>query len=168
VLIGTVPVDFRAGIFGGHACSLEPLKFVDTNVEQVVMAPGEFKGVYLEFGGGLSLSDILFDPPEGTPDCLLDIRAAITTAVYYRGGRRLGTIGGRQKVSVDVKLLCTLGGHADWASFVQLDEAKKLTVGGSAKACGTLGICPFCLEGCKEVVIKGVLTGGGVDYFVDY
>jgi hypothetical protein len=165
VLILRVPVKFQAGIFAGHACSTERLKFIDPEVEQVLGAPRDFSGVYLEYGGGLSLAEILFGK-KGS--CLFDIRAHITTALYYRGGPRLGTIGGRQKVSVDVDLTCALYGHADWASFLALDTAGQLTVGGSAKVCGKVGICPVCARGCKEVVIKGVINDGGIDYFVDY
>jgi hypothetical protein len=163
VIIG-IPVDFRAGIFAGHACSLEPLKFIDPEVEKVVQKPGEFSGVYLEYGGGLSLSDILF----GESSDLLDVRADITTALFYQGGPRFGRIGGKYKVSADVKLLYIIGGHVDWALFVILDSAGELSITGEANVCGEIGICPFCEEACAGIAIKGVLNDGGIDYFIDY
>jgi hypothetical protein len=164
VIILGIPVDFRAGFFAGHACSLDALHFVDPEADQVIQQPGEFSGVYLEYGGGLSLSDILF----GESTDLLDVQANITTALFYQGGPRFGRLGGRQKVSVDIKLLYVLEGSADWAVFVVLDTSGQLTVGGSADVCGRLGICPFCVKGCKGVTIKGVINDNGIDYFIDY
>jgi hypothetical protein len=164
VVILGVPVNFRAGIFAGHACSLDALKFIDPEVEQVVQQPGDFSGVYLEYGGGLSLSDILF----GESSDLLDVRADITTALFYQGGPRFGRFGGRQKTSVDIKLLYVLEGSASWAVFVIVDTSGQLTLGGSAEVCGRIGICPVCEEGCKSVSIKGVINDGGIDYFIDY
>ncbi len=164
VVILGAPVDFRAGMFAGHACSLDALKLIDPEVEQVLQQPGEFDGVYLEFGGGLSLSDILF----GESSDALDVRADISTALFYQGGPRFGRIGGRQSVNVDVKLLYVLEGSAGWTVFVVLDTANQLTVGGSAQVCGRIGVCPFCVEGCKEVKVTGVIKDNGIDYFIDY
>ncbi|HHY84463.1 MAG TPA: hypothetical protein GYA07_02840 [Verrucomicrobia bacterium] len=164
VVIVGIPVDFRAGIFAGHACSLDALRFIDPDVEKVVMQPGEFTGVYLEYGGGLSLSDILF----GESTDLLDVRADITTALFYQDGPRFGRIGGRQKTSADIKLLYVLGGHVDWAMAMVLDSAGELIVAGEANVCGRIGICPLCKEACAGISIKGVLNDGGIDYFIDF
>jgi hypothetical protein len=162
VILG-IPVDVHAGLFAGHACTLDPLIFIDPDVAQVLNNPVSFSGIYIEYGGGLSLSEILF----GTSTCLLDVEAGVTTALYYEGGPRFGTIGGRQKMSVDVSLLCLVSGHVDWATFIQL-TAGQLTLGASAEVCGSIGPCPFCIEGCKGITVKGVLTTGGIDYFIDY
>jgi hypothetical protein len=164
VLVLGIPVDFNAGIFAGKACSLDPLIFVDPEAQQVLNDPLGFSGVYLNFGGGLSLSDILF----GTSSCLLDVRASIGTALYYQGGPRFGTIGGRQKTALDIDLLCVLSAHVDWAVFIVIDTSGQLTVGGSANVCGKIGICPVCVKGCKGVTVKGVVNDGGIDYFIDW
>jgi hypothetical protein len=100
--------------------------------------------------------------------CILNADASITTAYYYQGGASLGTIGGRQKMALDIALLCVLSGHLDFAQFLALDTSGKLTVGGSANVCGSIGPCPFCVSGCKGVTIKGVVTTHGIDYFIDY
>ena len=163
------PVFFQAGIFAGHACSLGPLKFVDEEADQVLGSPATFSGIYIQYGGGLSLTEALqqFIPVSFPLRDLFDVQAHITTALYYKDGRRFGAIGGRQKTSVDITLFA-LGGHADWAEFMALNSAGQLTVGGKAKVCGSAGPCPLCVKACKGVTITGVLNEGGVDYFLDY
>ena len=99
--------------------------------------------------------------------CLLDIEANTTTAIYYEGGPRFGTIGGRQKMGVDVSLLCVVSGHVDWSVFMQLMYGQ-LTLGASADVCGSIGECPFCASGCKGITVNGTLTTGGIDYSIDY
>jgi len=157
----------QAGIFVGHACSLDLLKFIDPEAEQVLGDAGGFSGVYLQYGGGLSLSEILFH----TSSCLLDLEATFNTAEFYQGGPRLGKFGGRQKFALDASLLCVLSGHADWAEFMSVDTTAnpaKVTIGGSAEICGTIGKCPFCLSKCAGITVKGVVSTGGIDYFIDY
>ena len=99
---------------------------------------------------------------------MLNADASISTAYYFQGGASLGTIGGRQKMAVDISLICVLSGHLDFAEFLALDTSGKLTVGASANVCGSVGPCPFCVSGCKGVTIKGVVTTHGIDYFIDY
>lgn len=165
VLVLGIPVDFTAGIFAGRACSLDPLRFVDPEVEDVLIVKAdEFTGVYLAFGGSLSLSDILF----GGSSCVLDVGAHVNGALYYQGGPRFGSIGGRQAVGVDVSLICIISASADWATAMRLDSAGKLTIQGSARLCGKIGACPFCLKACKSLKVTGVVTDGGVDYDIDF
>ncbi len=45
VLILGVPVDVQAGVFAGHACTLDPLKFIDPEAEQVLQDPMGFSGI---------------------------------------------------------------------------------------------------------------------------
>ncbi len=163
VLILGIPVDVQAGVFAGHACTLDPLKFIDPEADQILHDPMGFSGVYVEYGGGLSLSEILFR----TSTCLLDVEANTTTAIYYEGGPRFGTIGGRQKMGVDVSLLCAVSGHVDWSVFMQLMYGQ-LTLGANAEVCGSIGPCPFCVSGCKGITVTGTLTTGGIDYSIDY
>ena len=163
VLILGIPVDVQAGVFAGHACTLAPLTFIDPDASVILHDPMGFSGVYVEYGGGLSLSEILFR----SSSCLLDIEANTTTAIYYEGGPRFGTIGGRQKMGVDVSLLCVVSGHVDWSVFMQLMYGQ-LTLGASADVCGSIGDCPFCVSGCKGITVTGTLTTGGIDYSIDY
>jgi hypothetical protein len=162
-----VPVDMQAGLFVGQACTLDPLKFVDPDVEQVLVnSQVPFSGVYVEFGGGLSLSEILGYSSAG---CVLDLRASITTAYYWQGGASFGTIGGRQKMAVDASLFCALNGHADWAGLFALDSATHaLTVGGEANVCGSIGPCPVCFSGCKGVTVVGTASPQGLHYAVHW
>jgi hypothetical protein len=161
-----IPVEMKAGLFAGHACSLDPLRYVDPDVEKVLLNhPSDFSGVYVQYGGGLSLSDLL---GLGGAGCLLDANATVSTAYYWQGGASLGTIGGRQAMGVNLSLLCVLSGELDFAEFLAVDTSGQLTIGGSADACGSIGPCPFCISGCKSVTIKGVVSTHGVDYFVDY
>ncbi len=160
-----VPVDFTAGIFAGKACSLDPLRFVDPDVEAVLIVnASEFSGIYLAFGGGLSLSQILF----GTSSCFLDVSAHVTYAVYYQGGPRLGSIGARDKTRVDVDLICIISASAEWGTAMRLDSEGKLTLQGQARLCGKIGACPFCLKACKTLTVTGELGVGGVDYHIDF
>ena len=165
VTILGIPVDFDAGIFVGQACSLDPLRFVDPEVEDVLIVKAtDFSGLYVQFGGGLSLSEILF----GTSSCFLDISAHATYAMYYQGGPRLGSIGGRQKFKVDVDLICIISASAEWGTAIRLDSIGKLTVQGQARLCGKIGCCPFCLKACKSLKVTGVLSDGGIEYDIDF
>ena len=165
VLILGIPVDFNAGIFAGKACSLDPLRFVDPEVEDVLIVNAtEFTGIYLQFGAGLSLSDILF----GTSSCFLDVGAQVNGALYYQGGPRFGSIGGRQKVGVNVDLICIISASAEWATAMRLDSVGKLSVQGQARLCGKIGACPFCLKACKSLKVTGIVSDGGVDYSIDF
>ena len=165
VLVLGIPVDFTAGIFAGRACSLDPLRFVDPEVEEVLIVKAdEFTGLYLAFGGSLSLSDILF----GGSSCVLDVGAHVNGALYYQGGPRFGSIGGRQKVGVDVSLICIISASADWATAMRLDSTGKLTIQGSARLCGKIGACPFCLKACKSLKVTGVVSDGGIAYDIDF
>jgi hypothetical protein len=160
-----IPVNMKAGLFAGHSCSLDPLQWVDPDVNKVLLNnPSDFTGVYVQYGGGLSLSDLLGI----SAGCLLNADATVSTAYYWQGGTSLGIIGGRQAMGVKLSLLCVLSGELDFAQFLALDTSGAITVGGSAQACGSLGPCPFCVSGCKSVTIKGVVSTHGVDYFVDY
>ncbi|MEI6569587.1 MAG: hypothetical protein WCR20_23120, partial [Verrucomicrobiota bacterium] len=165
VVVLGVPVNFLAGIFAGKACSLDPLLFVDPEAQEVLIVKAEnFTGVYLAFGGSLSLSDIIF----GGSSCVLDVNAHVNGALYYQDGPRYGNIGGRQKVGVNVDLICIISASADWASAMRLDSTGKLTMQGSARLCGKIGACPFCLKACKTLKVTGVVTDGGIDYAIDF
>jgi hypothetical protein len=165
VTILGIPVDFNAGIFAGHACSLDPLKFIDPEVEEVLIVNvTEFSGIYLQFGAQISLSDILF----GSSSCLLDVTVNANDALYYQGGPRFGSIGGRQKFGVSADLICIISAEASWATGFRLDSEGKLTLAGKARLCGKIGACPFCLKACATLAITGTLTDGGVDYSIDF
>jgi hypothetical protein len=167
-----IPVDLQAGVFVGKACSLDPLKLVDPECGQVLGNPVGFAGTYVAYGASLSLSEILFR----TSSCMLDIDASVSSALFYEGGAASQKVGMRQKMALEVSLLCLISGHVDWASFSSLQHTGSitdpygytLTLGGSANLCGKIGACPFCLEGCKGITIKGTVNTGGVDYYVDY
>lgn len=165
VTILGVPVDFNAGIFAGHACSLDPLRFIDPEVAEVLIVNAtEFSGIYLQFGAGISLSDILF----GSSSCLLDVSLNVQNALYYQGGPRFGSIGGRQKEAVSVDLICIISADASWATGFRLDSEGKLTLAGKARLCGKIGACPFCLKACATLGVTGTITDGGIDYSIDY
>ena len=167
-----IPVDLQAGVFVGKTCSLAPLKLVDPECGQVLGNPAEFAGIYVAYGASLSLSEIIFR----TSSCMLDIDASVSSALFYEGGATNQMVGMRQKMALEVSLLCLISGHVDWAAFSSLEHRGSitdpygytLTMGGSANLCGKIGACPFCLEGCKGITIKGTVNTGGVDYYVDY
>ena len=165
VVILGIPVDFTAGIFAGKSCSIDPLVFIDPEAPKVlIVAISDFSGIYLQFGGGLSLSEILF----GTSSCLLDIGANVTSALYYQGGPALGSIGGRQKITVNVDLICIISASAEWATAFRLDSIGRLTLQGEARLCGKIGWCPVCLKACKSLTVTGTIGDGGIDYEVDF
>jgi len=167
-----IPVDLQAGVFVGKTCSLAPLKLVDPECGQVLGNPAEFQGVYVAYGGGLSLSEIIFR----TSSCMLDIDVNLSSALFYEGGAGSHKVGMRQKMAMDVSLLCLISGRMDWASFSSLKETLppsippvfELVMGGSANVCGKVGVCPFCVRACKGITITGVVNNGGIDYFLDY
>jgi hypothetical protein len=162
-----IPVDITAGIFVGHACSLDPLIFIDPEAPKVLDNAPSFTGIYVQFGGSLSLSELLF----GTSSCFLDMEAGVTSATYYMDGPRSGKLGMRQKTSVEIEVLCLISGHVDIALFSSLSSGPnglELILGGEADACGEIGYCPFCVEGCVGITVKGIVNDGGVDYSVDF
>jgi hypothetical protein len=162
-----VPVNVQAGLFAGHACSLDPLRFIDPEADKVLNHAAEFSGIYVAFGGDLSLSDILFNESS----CALDITAGVTTATYYEGGPRSGKIGMRQKVSVDASLLCIISAHVDVALGTSVSvgpSGLELVLTGEANVCGEIGYCPFCVEGCIGATLSGIVNDGGIDYSFDF
>ncbi len=162
-----VPVDIQAGMFVGHACTLEPLIFIDPEARKVLDNATSFTGIYVQFGASVSLSEILF----GTSSCFLDLEVGITSAMYYMDGPRSGKIGMRQKKSIDAEVICLISGHLEMASFASLQlgpDGFEMILGGSAELCAEIGSCPFCLEACVGVTIKGIVNDGGVDYSVDF
>jgi len=168
ILILGIPVDVQAGVFVGKACSLDPLTFIDPDANQVLGGNAmEFSGIYVEFGAGLSLSDILF----GGSSCFLDVEVTEASAVYYNGGPSKQQLGMRQKVAMDLSLLCLLSGNASLTMFGTLTHSSsgyELDIGGNAQICGSIGPCPFCISGCKGITVTGVVNSGGIDYHVDY
>jgi len=163
-----IPVDVQAGIFAGKACTLDPLNWVDPNAGKILNDPLGFTGIYLQYGGGLSLSEILFD----TSSCFLDIEAHESTAVFYEGGPRSGKLGFSQSYSLGLRLACLIEGSADVtlgaaASFTP-PSSYEVDLTGAAQVCGKLGACPFCVSGCKGITIRGSVKNGGVDYSIDY
>ena len=165
VVILGIPVNFTAGIFAGHCCSLDPLLWVDPDAASVLIVNvSDFTGVYLAFGGGVSLSDILF----GTSSCLLDVSATVNYALYYQGGVFLGSIGGSEKITVEADLICIISASASWGVAMRLDSVGRLTMVGEARLCGKVGWCPACLKACKTLKITGVVDTGGVDYDIDF
>jgi hypothetical protein len=166
IIILGVPVDVQAGLFAGKACTLAPIVFVDPDAGKVLGDPLGFAGVYVQFGGGLSLSEILF----GVSNCFLDANAMVSTAVYYEAGPSSGKLGMRQKLALDLRLLCLIEGHADVTMFASAEfgsDGYILILGGEANVCGELGYCPFCVEGCAGVSIRGEVRDGKIDYHLD-
>ncbi len=164
VTIIAVPVDFNVGIFAGHACSIDPLKFIDPEAAEVLIENiTDFTGVYLQFGARVSLSDILF----GSSSCLLDVTVSANNALYYQGGPRFGIIGGRQKMGVSADLICIISAEGSYATGYRLDTEGKLTLAGKVRLCVKVGACPFCVKACGSVGIKGIIGTGGIDYSID-
>ncbi len=166
ITIVGIPVDINAGLFVGKACTLTPLLFVDPEAGKVLGDPLGFRGVYVQFGAGLSLSEILF----GTSNCFLDAEVSVTSATYYSDGPRSGKLGMRQKLALDVSLICLIKGHADLSIYSSLEagpDGFKLVLGGEANLCGEIGFCPFCVSGCVGMGIRGEVGDGGVDYSID-
>ncbi|EEF58887.1 LamG domain-containing protein [Pedosphaera parvula] len=162
-----VPVNVQAGLFAGHACSLDPLRFIDPEADKVLDHATEFTGLYIAFGGDISLSDILF----GESSCALDITIGVTTATYYQDGPRSGKIGMRQKVSGDASLLCIISAHVDVALGTSISSGPsglELMLKGEANVCGEIGYCPFCVDGCIGATLTGIVNDGGIDYSFDF
>jgi hypothetical protein len=163
-----VPVDVQAGVFVGKACSLAPILFIDPEATNVLsLPPNEFAGIYLEFGAGLSLSQILF----GESDCFLDLGVTVSYAVYYDQASSVEQIGTRQTLGMDASLLCLISGNATLTMFGTATHSPSgfdLEVGGTAQLCGSIGPCPFCITGCKDITVTGDVGTGGIAYHVDF
>lgn len=166
ILIIGIPVNVSAGLFVGKACRLNPLLFIDPEAGKVLGDPLGFRGVYVQFGGGVSLSEILL----GVSNCFLDVEATVTTATYYSDGPTSGKFGMRQKLALDLSLICLISGHADLALFASAEIGSggySIIIGGEANLCGSLGPCPFCISGCVGLTVKGEVSDGGIDYSID-
>jgi hypothetical protein len=160
---GAYSLSADVGIFAGKACRPDPLKLADPHIEEVLPTFTDFSGIYLQYGGVFPLTQLIGIPPS----CVLRADGVANYAFYYRGGPRLGTVGGRMKLGLDVELLCVIGGHIDYGAAIQA-SGSELSFTGSANVCAKVGVCPFCLEKCAGITIKGVVNDGGVDYFVDF
>jgi hypothetical protein len=166
-LIGPVPIEFKAGIFAGHACSLDPLIYIDPLATNVLNNAGAFSGIYIQYGGGVSLSKILF----GTSSCALDVEATISNSQFFQGDLDSLTLGIMQKNTIELSLLCVLSGEIDSTMIATASKTPsgfQLMLIGSDRLCGQVGPCPFCIQGCKTITIKGVLKQNGYDYSLDY
>jgi hypothetical protein len=161
-----VPVDVQAGVFVGKACSLAPILFIDPEATNTLSLPAsEFAGIYLEFGAGLDLSQILF----GTSSCFLDLGVNVSYAIYYDQTSMETQLGTRQTLGMDASLLCLLSASASLTMFGTATESPSgyaLELGGDAQFCGSIGPCPFCISGCKSIYITGTVKSGGIDYTV--
>lgn len=167
VYIGPLPVNFQAGFFAGHSCSMDPLIYVDPDVTNALPNATSFTGVYIQYGGSLSLSQLLL----GEADCALDVEALISTQQYFEGGPGSVTIGFRQKEGLDASLLCCISGSATvilGASGGIGPQGPQLNLLGSTEFCGSLGPCPACVSGCKTFTVSGSLTEQGVDLHLDF
>jgi hypothetical protein len=168
ILVIAIPVDVQVGIFAGKACSLDPVKFIDPQADQVLGPNANgFTGIYVECGGGLSLSDIIF----GSSSCLLDVDATVSTAYFINGSPGQQQIGMRQTDELDLSLLCVLSGGASttmYGSAEHFASGYQVILGGSAQICGSIGPCPFCVSGCKGITISGTVEKGGIEYKVNY
>jgi hypothetical protein len=67
-----------------------------------------------------------------------------------------------------VSLICIISASADWATAMRLDSVGKLTVQGSARLCGKIGACPFCLKACETIKVTGIVDDGGIDYKLEF
>ena len=168
-----VPINANGGIFVGEACSLSPILWIDPQASSTLAANNlnNFSGIYVECGAGLSLSEILF----GESSCFLDIGANISGAVYYECTSWPSvSIGMRQTISLDASLLCLISGSASltMSEIAQCSDfptsGYSLTLAGDAQVCGSIGPCPFCISGCKNISVVGTVKKGGIDYSVNY
>ena len=159
---------FKPACLPARPAPWNPLTFVDPDASSVLGEnPQEFVGIYVEYGGGLSLSEILF----GQSSCVIDIEVTQSDAVFYDGGASTMKVGMRQNDSMDLSLLCVLSGGADLEMFESLRHGPggyALDLGGSAQICGSIGPCPFCVSGCKGITVTGEVTPGGISYHVSY
>jgi hypothetical protein len=155
----------EVGFFAGKSCSPDPFKMIDPEMNQVLQGdPLAFRGIYVQYGGRFPLTQLIGIPPS----CLLRADGWANNAIYYDWSvPPVGRLGGRQKVGLDVELLCVLGGSISWAVFASV-SGQEIILGGQGEVCGKIGVCPFCIEGCAGLKVTGVLNDGGVDYDVDY
>jgi len=167
-----VPVNANGGIFVGEACSTAPILWIDPLASSTLQANGltSFSGIYLDGGVSLSLSEILFQESS----CELDLGADISDAVYYESSGELNnvSIGTRQSIAMNASLLCLISGSCSvtLSDIYQatLPSSFKLTMAGDAQLCGSIGPCPFCIFGCKNIYITGSVGTGGINYHVDF
>ena len=160
---GAYSFSAELGFFAGRTCRPEPLKMVDPEVEVMLANPTDFTGIYVTYGGKFPFTQLIGVPPS----CFFRADGSMKTVLYYQGGPRSGMFAGRLKIGIDVELLCILGAHVDYGPFLKV-SGTELSFGGTAHVCGKLGVCPFCVEGCADLTIKGVVNDGGIDYFVDF
>jgi hypothetical protein len=80
----------------------------------------------------------------------------------------------RQTISLDASLLCLISGSASltMSEIAQCSDfptsGYSLTLAGDAQVCGSIGPCPFCISGCKNISVVGTVKKGGIDYSVNY
>jgi hypothetical protein len=107
----------------------------------------------------------------GKFSCLLNADARLTYVNYYLGGPSGANFGYWESRDIDFSLFCALSGSVSMTLGGQVTKDASgfhLEVTGSGQACGQLGPCPFCLQGCKTITIKGVLMPSGINYYLDY
>jgi hypothetical protein len=95
----------------------------------------------------------------------------VSYAVYYDQASSVEQIGTRQTLGMDASLLCLISGNATLTMFGTATHSPSgfdLEVGGTAQLCGSIGPCPFCITGCKDITVTGDVGTGGIAYHVDF
>lgn len=109
----------------------------------------------------------------GTSSCELDIGYTLSEAVFYTSPNfPTISVGTRQTASIDASLLCLISANASLSMYdiytATLPDQFNLTMGGIASICGSLGPCPFCIHGCKDLGISATVGTGGFNYHISY
>lgn len=128
------------GFFFGHACSIEPLKVVDKNIERTLgTGATSFTGVYTYLEGWIPISKVLLGVP---PGCWFNISAGVGQGFYLLGVDGSLSAGGKMFVGAKVEAACMFSASADATLTFGLVQGKG-RFDGSGKVSKKLGICRF-------------------------
>ncbi|MGJ8726070.1 MAG: DUF948 domain-containing protein [Roseibacillus sp.] len=137
--------EVAAGIFFGRTCTLEPLIFVDPDIDDVVDPGTTFTGAYVYGEVWLPISQLVLGVP---PSCLFRIDAGVGAgAFYFLEGP---TYGGKIFLGVSGEALCVVSIKGE-IRIILASQAGKLKGAGNGKFTAKVGWCPFCIKFNKSV-----------------
>ncbi|GHC48608.1 apolipoprotein A1/A4/E family protein [Roseibacillus persicicus] len=128
------------GVFFGRTCSLEPLRLVDPDVENVLGDP-PFTGIYAYGEAQIPIVSV---------GCLfsLSAKAGVGVFVFAEGP----TVGGKMLVGASGRALCAVevGGEL---TLIGAKVGNDFNFSGKGRVFGKVGVCPLCTEFNKSVTL---------------
>lgn len=155
----------NGGIFIGKSCTDEPLVFADADFHKAIAPRPVYIGVYANVAARVAGTELFGIPST----CLLRLDGWAHTSEYFFTSAE-GVpyrFGGRFGFGMEGELLCVIDGRGE--ADIQADvTGDQFILNGDLRLEGTLGACPFCIDGSASVHLDGEAGPDGLNYHLDF